>query len=115
MSKLTSSPPAGHQLVNLDTVPSVRFHYDGSVKRLRIPIALGFAVVGAAAGVAAIGCKSSQPPVDAHVVVDAHGPDALCMTFCIPNGTDAGVCPQPAVCVDSQGNCPPGCEPEPLG
>jgi hypothetical protein len=31
--------------------------------------------------------------------------------FCVPDGTDAGVCPEPPLCVEDVGECPAGCTP----
>ena len=82
------------------------------MKRLRIPVALGFAVIGATSLTTVIGsCHGSDPVRDAHVFMDADGDAHGCELFCIPNGTDAGVCPEPAQCVDAGSVCPPGCQP----
>jgi hypothetical protein len=73
-------------------------------QRLRIPMALAFAITGTAAVGAAVGavsCDSTQPPRDSQVG---------CTLYCIPDGTDAGVCPEPATCSDA-GACPAGCTP----
>lgn len=76
-------------------------------KRLRVPLTLAFAITGttaavsAAAGLLVTSCDATEPPKDGSV---------SCMLFCIPDGTDAGVCPEPAPCADA-GNCPSGCTP----
>jgi len=73
-------------------------------KRLRVPLTLAVALSGTAAVVTAVGaisCDATEPPKDAQT---------SCMLFCIPDGTDAGVCPEPAVCADA-GACPSGCTP----
>jgi hypothetical protein len=31
--------------------------------------------------------------------------------YCIPDGTDAGVCPEPTICIIDGENCPAGCTP----
>jgi hypothetical protein len=65
----------------------------GRVKRLRVPAVLAFALVG---------CGGDKPPADANTA---------CSVLCIPDGTDAGVCPSsPYACVSAQEHtCPAGC------
>ena len=75
------------------------------MKRLRIPVALAFAIAGSTAivgGLAATtSCDSNGDPPDAQ---------AGCMLYCVSDGTDAGVCPSPPGCADA-GICPAGCQP----
>jgi hypothetical protein len=81
------------------------------MKRLRIPQVLAFTVLAASsiAGIA-IACGGGQsPPTEAGPVIDVI--ESTCDAFCIPDGTDAGVCPEPAFCADGAGNCPAGCTP----
>ena len=78
------------------------------MKRLRLPAVLAVSIAGsvtAALGLVA-SCESSNPPKDAAM--------GSCELYCIPNGTDAGVCPSPAQCADAGTTgpiCPAGCEP----
>lgn len=79
------------------------------MRKLRVPAALV---------VAALGCDGAKPAADA--AADATGRDALlydaslfgdgnCGAVCFADGTDAGVCPDPIVCVSDDRTCPPGC------
>ncbi len=74
-------------------------------QRLRVPAVLAFAIGGSVAIAASLGttsCDSGDPPQDAQIG---------CMLFCIPDGTDAGVCPSPSQCADAGPSCPAGCQP----
>ncbi|TMQ15861.1 MAG: hypothetical protein E6J90_24765 [Deltaproteobacteria bacterium] len=76
---------------------------------LRIPAALAFTVVGAAAvgaAVAAGSCDAGQPRHDA----------TTCQVLCIPQGGgSSSACPLPTCATGSNHDmCPPGCVPEPI-
>ena len=82
------------------------------MRRLRIPTVLAVTLLasGTIAAVA-VACGGGQTPPD-----EGGGPvtdviEGTCDAFCIPDGTDAGVCPEPAFCADGAGNCPAGCTP----
>jgi hypothetical protein len=65
-------------------------------QKLRIPTVLA---------VAFLGCGGGKSPGDAPIVGDG-----ACQVLCIPDGTDAGVCPDPFVCVSAANHtCPGGC------
>jgi hypothetical protein len=81
-------------------------HDDAVKRRLRIPAAIAFAIGTAGTAIAIAGAATScdgkgSMPVDAQ---------EGCMLYCIPDGTDAGVCPSPIQCSDA-GACPAGCTP----
>jgi hypothetical protein len=105
-----------------------RYAYDeGMRKRLQIPVALAFAI--SACGGDGNECspmKGGEPCVQApntaetcpeNTCVDSDGKcPAGCIAgsqkrYCVPDGTDAGVCPQPSVCVIAGEACPAGCTP----
>jgi hypothetical protein len=75
--------------------------------RLRIPAVLTVAVLG---------CNGSTPVVDARLADGAPADgyyipfgDGNCGAVCFGDGTDAGVCPDPIVCVADDRTCPAGC------
>jgi hypothetical protein len=74
---------------------------------LRLPAALAFTIVGAAAGAAAGGCGDEKPGLDA---------STKCEVLCIPAGSGSGGnCPPPTCATGSNRDvCPAGCEPEPI-
>lgn len=65
--------------------------------------------------VAVIGCDGDNAPSDARPGRDALLTDAMpygdgnCGAVCFPDGTDAGVCPDPIVCTSEERTCPAGC------
>src|SRR5262245_20742300 len=66
---------------------------------LRIPAALAFALLG---------CDDARPVADAGVADT--GVDGTCAVFCLPDGTDVGVCPSNSFqCVAADHTCPGGC------
>ena len=73
---------------------------------LRIPAALAFTVVGAAASVAALGCGDEKPKLDA----------STCEVLCIPGSSGTGSnCPPPTCATGSNHDmCPAGCIPQPI-
>jgi hypothetical protein len=75
---------------------------------LRIPAALAFTVLGAAAGaVAAVGCGDEKPAADASTC------DVLCIA---QSGGSGSNCPPPTCATgDDHDICPAGCVPQPLG
>jgi hypothetical protein len=85
----------------------------GVKRALRIPCAIAFTVVTGTAGVTALvgACGGGESPTDGQVSDGVMFPDGGCALFCIPDGTDAGVCPDPVECADEMGNCPAGCRP----
>jgi len=111
------------------------------VKRLAIPQALTFTLLGGAATTAVVttACKDDPPasdamtdtgfcfrpcetitdgtPCAAQPCIDDQGmcpngcrPEPI-KYYCIPDGTDAGVCPEPAQCILEGDMCPAGCTP----
>jgi hypothetical protein len=64
--------------------------------RLRIPTVLAVAIFG---------CDGGKSIHDAAIAGDG------CAVLCAPDGTDAGVCPDPFVCVSAEAPhvCPAGC------
>lgn len=61
------------------------------------------------------GCNGDKPPADARLGDgDARLWDSIpcgdgnCQIVCFRDGTDAGVCPDPIVCVSPDRMCPPG-------
>ncbi len=86
-------------------------------RALRIPAAIAFTVVAGTAttvGLSSLtaGCGHGESPTDGQISDGTVPfPDGTCALFCIPDGTDAGTCPNPAPCADEMGNCPAGCRP----
>jgi hypothetical protein len=77
------------------------------IRRLRVPAALTVTVLG---------CNGGQPLADARLadgaLTDSHYVpfgDGNCGVVCFSDGTDAGVCPDPIVCVSEDRMCPAGC------
>lgn len=79
----------------------MRRPFHGYVRRvkLRIPAALVFTLAGCGGG----GKTVADAGIDG---------DGTCKVACIPDGTDAGVCPMPYECVSATTPhvCPAGCE-----
>lgn len=73
---------------------------------LRIPAVLAVAVLG---------CNGDKPRTDAGTIGDAKVADSApygdgnCGAVCFADGTDAGACPDPIVCVRDDRTCPAGC------
>jgi hypothetical protein len=65
--------------------------------RLQLPAVLAFTVVGCGDG--------SGGKRDGGATGDA----IACGVLCFPDGSDAGVCPEPYVCVSESRTCPAGC------
>jgi hypothetical protein len=86
-------------------------------RALRIPCAIAFTVVAGAAATTSLvslasGCGGGQSPTDGQVSDGFTPGDGGCALFCIPDTeSDAGMCPEPVMCADEMGNCPPGCRP----
>lgn len=82
---------------------------------LRVPAAIAFTLVAGTTGAAITAlpaCGHGESPTDGQLADGIPVPDdGSCSLFCIPDGTDAGVCPNPAPCADEMGNCPAGCTP----
>ena len=94
--------------------------------RLRIPIALAFTLAGCGddggtcfpgKGEICVQSPIDTTPCPENTCVDSNG---NCPTgcvaehqklFCVPDGTDAGVCPNPAPCILAGMSCPAGCTP----
>jgi len=80
--------------------------------KLRVPAALAVALLGSAAG-----CDGDKPGTDSGVMIGDGKPvadasvygDGNCGAVCFADGTDAGVCPDPIVCVSDDRTCPAGC------
>jgi hypothetical protein len=74
---------------------------------LRIPTVLAVTLLASAGVAIPLACGHGHAPADAPMASDGE-----CPAFCIPDGTDAGVCPtDPVQCIDPSGNCPAGCRP----
>jgi len=76
-------------------------------RRLRVPTVLAIAVLG---------CNGEKPRTDAGTTIsDGRVPDSAvfadgnCGAVCFPDGSDAGVCPDPVECVRDDRTCPAGC------
>jgi len=82
----------------------------GGKRVLRIPAAIAFTVVAGTAGVttAITACGHGESPPNDGAISDGTTDGSQCELFCIPDGTDAGVC---NTCADTMGNCPVGCRP----
>jgi hypothetical protein len=96
------------------------------MRKLRVPVALTFVL--SACGNDGNDCNSTKslPCVQAPNSMDVC-PENICVDddgkcptgcipasqkfYCIPDGTDAGVCPQPSVCIVAGDQCPAGCTP----
>ena len=84
---------------------------------LRVPAAIAFTVVAGTAATAAVitalpACEHGRSPTDGQLADTPEILDGGCEVFCIPDpDSDAGVCPEPAFCADTFGNCPAGCRP----
>lgn len=72
---------------------------------LRIPAALAFTVVGAAAAASMDSCGGTTPEPDARA----------CPVICVPQGSGSSNCP-PTTCATGANHdmCPAGCIPEPI-
>jgi hypothetical protein len=77
----------------------------GKPRKLRVPMALAFALSGAAtAMITAPGCEEHGSPGD-----------ASCAVHCVYEGPDNGNCPFPTCATGSNLDvCPAGCIPEPI-
>lgn len=99
----------------------------GMRKPLRVPVALAFVLSSACGGDDPNECSSNAIPcVQAPNTMDVC-PDNTCVDsqgrcptgciaasakfYCVPDGTDAGVCPSPSVCIVAGEACPAGCTP----
>ncbi len=99
--------------------------YDVAMRKLRVPVALAFALVSCGGDDApcyqskelCVQAPNDPEPCPQNVCVDGSGAcPAHCVAehskfFCIPDGTDAGVCPSPAPCILAGETCPAGCTP----
>jgi hypothetical protein len=80
--------------------------YPASMK-LRIPTVLAVTLLSGGVAAAVVACEGGSSPADAPPMSDGG-----CALYCIPDGTDAGVCPEnPLQCATPEGNCPAGCTP----
>jgi hypothetical protein len=93
-------------------------------KPLRIPVAIAF-VLTACGDDGAPCTQTKQPCVQdprttevcpENVCVDNNTCPTGCIAasekrYCVPDGTDAGVCPQPSIFIVSGQSCPAGCTP----
>lgn len=78
---------------------------------MRVPTTLRWVLVGTATFVGAVvACGGDGSPADAPPPIDMAEP--LPIVCCVPDGTDAGVCPEPPICNDilMPPTCPPGCK-----
>jgi hypothetical protein len=69
-------------------------------RRLRVPSVLVVAVFG---------CHGESVRTDGRISDAAPFGDGNCSVVCFPDGTDAGVCPDPLLCVREDRTCPAGC------
>jgi len=72
----------------------------GGRRALRVPGALV---------VTLLGCNGDNVRSDAAVADASPFGDGNCAVVCFADGTDAGVCPDPILCVRDDRTCPPGC------
>lgn len=95
------------------------------MKRLRVPMVLAFVVAGGGATVVGVevGCSDGPPPTIDASAIDASAIDASasaidasepCLMYCVPISEMEGNACRPPICVDSNGMCPTGCQPEPV-
>jgi len=96
-------------------------------KPLRIPVALAFVLSACGGDDSNEPCAMTREPcVQApnttevcgeNICVDSSGGcpvgcvPAGSKRYCVPDGTDAGVCPQPSICIFAGETCPAGCTP----
>ena len=95
-------------------------------KPLRIPVALAFVLSACGDDGAPCG-QTRQPCVQDPSTTTETCPEDVCVDssgrcptgciaasekrYCVPDGTDAGVCPQPSICIVAGQSCPAGCTP----
>lgn len=72
------------------------------MRRLRVPAVLAVVVLG---------CDGDKGPSDARIGdgMNIVFGDGNCGALCFPDGSDAGVCPDPVVCTSNERTCPAGC------
>ena len=95
-------------------------------KRLRVPAAIAFVMVAGCGGDDNECSMTREPCVQDPRTAEVCPQDVCvdssrqCPTgcipagskrYCLPDGTDAGMCPQPAICVVDGQSCPAGCTP----
>lgn len=99
----------------------------GMRKPLRVPVTLAFVLTACGGDDGGNTCSADkipcvQAPNTAEVcpadtcVDDSGACPAGCIPasakfYCVPDGTDAGLCPSPAVCIVAGESCPAGCTP----